>query len=359
MSRPWASTRSRFARFAGLIRDLAATGGQTVLLSTHILAEVDAICQRVILLDRGRKALDQSTDELTGGGASLEEVFTRVMTRDEATEPRGRGGGMTHTLTIASRELRSLFVSPVAYVVLTLWSVIAGTFFLASLIGFQERLIQLQQYQMLQQIELMNLNDELIEPFIGSMWVILLFLLPAVTMGLVSSEKANGTDELLLTSPISIWDIVLGKFLAGAGFVTVMTAIVAFFPALLFVYGEPELGKTISGLLCLLFVSITYVAVGIFASSVTRNQLIAFVLTFVLLVMLGMMLPFIVDITMAGSGLGRESGIAQTCAGCRREAMSTECSRVWSTRRTWRTSRFRVRFSCCSRKTVIESARWR
>ena len=71
-----------------LIQDLAATGGQTVLLSTHILAEVDAICQRVILLDRGRKVLDQSLTELTGGGISLEEVFTRVMTRDEATEPR-------------------------------------------------------------------------------------------------------------------------------------------------------------------------------------------------------------------------------------------------------------------------------
>ncbi len=218
---------------------------------------------------------------------------------------------MKRTLTIASRELRSLFVSPVAYVVLTLWSVIAGTFFLASLIGFQERIIQLQQFQMIQQIELMNLNDDLIEPFIGSMWVILLFLLPAITMGLVSSEKANGTDELLLTSPISIWDIVFGKFFAGVGFVTVMTAIVAFFPALLFVYGEPEIGKTITGLVCLLFVSVTYVAVGIFASSVTRNQLIAFIFTFVLLLILGMMLPFIVDITMAGSGLGRESGIAQ------------------------------------------------
>ena len=218
---------------------------------------------------------------------------------------------MNGTLTIASRELRSLFVSPVAYVVLTLWSVIAGTFFLASLIGFQERILQLQQYQMMQQIERMNLNDDLIEPFIGSMWVILLFLLPAVTMGLVSTEKSNGTDELLLTSPISIWDIVFGKFLAGAGFVTVMTAIVAFFPALLFVYGEPEFGKTVTGLICLLLVSVTYVAVGIFASSVTRNQLIAFILTFVLLLILGMMLPFIVDITMAGSGLGRESGIAQ------------------------------------------------
>ena len=218
---------------------------------------------------------------------------------------------MRHTGTIAARELRSLFISPVAYVVLTLWSVIAGTFFLASLIGFQERLIQLKQFQMLQEIEAMNLNDGLIEPFIGSMWVIILFLLPAVTMGLISSEKANGTDELLLTSPITIWEIVLGKFFAGVGFVAVMSAIVAFFPAILFVYGEPEFGRTISGLLSLLLVSVTYVAVGVFASSVTRNQLIAFILTFVLLLILGMMLPFIVEISMAGSGLGRDGVISQ------------------------------------------------
>ena len=217
---------------------------------------------------------------------------------------------MRHVGTIAWRELRSLFISPVAYVVLTLWSLIAGTFFLASLIGFLERRMQYQQFQMLQQIQAMNLNDDLIEPFIGSMWVILLFLLPAVTMGLVASEKANGTEELLLTSPISIGEIVAGKFLAGAGFVSVMTGIVAFFPAILFVYGDPELDRTLSGLLALLLVSFTYVAVGVFASSVTRNQLIAFVLTFVMLLIIGMMLPFLVEITMAGGGLGRDSAIA-------------------------------------------------
>lgn len=70
-----------------LIRDLAATGKQTVLLSTHILAEVEAICQRVVLIDRGRKVLDQTIAELTADGGSLEEVFTRVLTRDEADEP--------------------------------------------------------------------------------------------------------------------------------------------------------------------------------------------------------------------------------------------------------------------------------
>ena len=104
---------------------------------------------------------------------------------------------MRHVGIIASRELKSLFFSPVAYVVLTLWSVIAGTFFLASLLGFNERLMRAQQFQAFQAISEMNLNDHLIEPFIGSMWVILLFLLPAITMGLVASEKANGTDELL------------------------------------------------------------------------------------------------------------------------------------------------------------------
>ena len=69
-----------------LIQDLSATGGQTILLSTHILAEVEAICQRVILLDRGRKVLDQPLQELTAGGTSLEEVFARVMSRDESEE---------------------------------------------------------------------------------------------------------------------------------------------------------------------------------------------------------------------------------------------------------------------------------
>jgi ABC-2 type transport system ATP-binding protein len=69
-----------------LIQDLAATGGQTVILSTHILDEVEAICQRVILIARGRKALDQPLSELTAGGTRLEEVFARVMTRDASSE---------------------------------------------------------------------------------------------------------------------------------------------------------------------------------------------------------------------------------------------------------------------------------
>jgi len=190
---------------------------------------------------------------------------------------------MRHVGTIASRELRSLFVSPVAYVVLTLWAVLGAFFFLSSLVQFQEILVRLQQFQMFDRLRDMNLNDELIAPFIGTMWILLIFAIPAVTMGLFTAEKTNRTEELLLTSPITIWEIVLGKYLAACAFVALMVALVAFFPGLLFVYGDPELGKTAAGLLALLLVSLGYAAIGAFASSITRNQVIAFFVGLVIL----------------------------------------------------------------------------
>jgi len=216
---------------------------------------------------------------------------------------------MKHVFAIALRELGSLFVSPVAYVVLTLWSVLAGTFFLSSLIGFDSQIAQASQFGAQEYLARMNLNDHLITPFYGSMWIVLLFLVPAVTMGLFASEKANGTDELLYTCPLRIWEIVIGKYLAGFTFVGIMTGIVAFFPAILFLYGEPEVGKTASGLVGLLLVSMSYVGVGALASSLTKNQLIAFVLTMVSLLVIGLMLPFIVEVGIGGDSGGGGIGI--------------------------------------------------
>ena len=210
--------------------------------------------------------------------------------------------GLRHVAAIAGRELRSLFASPVAYVVLTLWSVLAGTFFLSSLVSFEEQLREAQQFQATEQLAAMNLNDSLVTPFIASMWIVLMVTLPAVTMGLYSNDKVQGTEELLLTSPIRIGEIVIGKFLAGCGFVLGMVAIVAFYPALLFLYGDPELGKTAAGLLGLLLVSFAYVAVGAFASSLTRSQLVASGLSLVLMLVLGLMLPFLADVGMVAGG---------------------------------------------------------
>ena len=219
---------------------------------------------------------------------------------------------MKRMLPIASREVMSYFSSPVAYVVLTLWSVLAGSFFLSALLGFIADEERSRQLAAIGQVSQSNLNDGLVIPFFGAMWVIMLFLLPAVTMGLFASEKANGTEELLLTSPLTGWDIVLGKFLAGSAFALLMIVIVGFFPGLLFMYGDPELGKTASGLLALFLLSLAYVAVGAFASSLTRNQIISWVLTLVILLVLGVLLPFIVDVGVLG-GRG-EQGVTAAVA---------------------------------------------
>ena len=210
---------------------------------------------------------------------------------------------MKHVGSVAGRELRGLFLSPIAYGVLALFSVLAGLFFILNLAWFNDLVLRLQQFQAFDRLEAMNLNDDLIREFYGSMSVVLLFLVPGITMGLFAAEKSNGTQELLLTSPLTIWDIVLGKFLAGALFVAVLTLIVGAFPLLLFVYGDPELGKTLTGLAGVLLVGWTYVAIGAFASSLTRSQVVAFLITFVLLLFL-LLLPAVSDLGIAAGRAG-------------------------------------------------------
>jgi ABC-2 type transport system permease protein len=211
-----------------------------------------------------------------------------------------------HVFAIAGRELQSLFVSPVAYSVMTLFAVLAGFFFLSGVLQFQEYVIRLQAFQMTDQLQELNLNDHVIAPFFHVMSVVMLFLIPGITMGLFASEKSNGTQELLLTSPITIWELVLGKFLAAAAFVALLVLLVAVFPALLFLYGDPEIGKTLAGLGALLLVGLVYAAIGAFASSVTQSQLIAFFLAFVLLLVLWM-LGFLADLGAADGAMASDS----------------------------------------------------
>lgn len=187
---------------------------------------------------------------------------------------------------VAARELSSLFVSPVAYVVLTLYALLAGFFFLLGVVSFVEILRQAQAFQAFEYLQQHNLNDALITPFLGSMSVVMIFVIPGITMGLFASEKANGTDELLLTSPLTIWDIVLGKYLAAAAFVALLGLLCGFFPLVLFQYGDPEPAKTVAGLIGLILTGLAYAAIGCFASSVTRSQMIAFILAFVILLLL-------------------------------------------------------------------------
>lgn len=216
---------------------------------------------------------------------------------------------MRHVGAIASRELRSLFVSPVAYAVLTLFVLLAGFFFLSSLLQFEEYVLRMQQFQYFDQLKELNLNDHVIAPFVGVMSIVLLFLIPGITMGLFATEKVNHTDELLLTSPLTMWDIVLGKYLAAAAFVTLLVALLALYPGILLLYGDPEVRKTLAALLGLWLVGLTYAAIGAFASSLTRNQIIAFAFSFVLLLVLWM-LGFLADLGAAGGAVSSATGFS-------------------------------------------------
>ncbi|MFQ5417099.1 MAG: ABC transporter permease [Myxococcota bacterium] len=210
---------------------------------------------------------------------------------------------MRHVTTVAGRELRGLFVSPVAYGVLSLFSVLGGVFFLLYVAEFSEWIFRLQQMQAVQQLQEINLSDHLVNGFFGSMSMVLLFLIPGVTMSLFTAEKTNGTQELLFTSPLTIWDIVIGKFVAAAAFVTLLVAVIGLFPAILFLYGDPEIGKTVAGLLGILLVGWTYAAIGCFASSLTRSQVLAFLITFVILLCI-LLVPAIADLGVAGGAPG-------------------------------------------------------
>jgi ABC-2 type transport system permease protein len=259
-----------------------------------------------------------------------------------------------HISSVAARELASLFVSPVAYGVLSLFSVLAAVFFILNLAWFNEQIFFFQQMQAMEQLERLNLNEHLIGEFYGSMSVVLLFLIPGVTMGLFAAEKTNGTQELLMTCPLTIWDVVIGK-LAGAGtFVLLLAAIVGLYPALLFVYGDPELGPTLSGLAGVLLMGWTYVAVGAFASSLTSSQVVAFLITFVMMLVL-LLLPAVSDLGLAVGA----PGVGQAL-----RALSTQPhfeQLVKGVVDTADLAYFAAAIAAFAvlTKTVVESARWR
>jgi ABC-2 type transport system permease protein len=255
---------------------------------------------------------------------------------------------------VAARELSSLFVSPVAYVVLTLYALLAGFFFLLGVVSFVETLRQAQAFQAFDFLQQLNLNDALLTPFFGSMSVVLIFVIPGITMGLFASEKANGTDELLLTSPLTVWDVVLGKYLAAAAFVLMLGLLVGFFPLVLFQYGDPETGKTVAGLLGLVLTGLAYAAIGCFASSVTRSQMIAFILAFVILLLL-LIMGAVAELGAMGNAAWLEGFLSYLSVGEHFENLSQG---LVDTRDL---SYFLVLIaaSLLFTKASIESARWR
>ncbi len=132
----------------------------------------------------------------------------------------------------------------------------------------------------------MNVNEMVVEPLLHNLAIVMVILVPAITMRSFAEEKRAGTYELLLTAPVRTAEVVAGKFIGAAVLVLVMIGLAGIFPLILLMFGNPEVGVMASGYLGLAFLGVSFVAVGIFTSSVTQNQIIAAISCFGALLLL-------------------------------------------------------------------------
>ena len=163
---------------------------------------------------------------------------------------------------IYRREVKSYFASPLAYVLTAVYLVLSGYFFTTIL--FNSRSAELSGT-------------------LGSMGMVALFLAPLLTMRALAEERRNGTDELLLTAPVSLWAIVGGKYLALVTVFLAMVVLTGTYPVVLASLGSPDWGPVASGYLGLLLLGGAFLAVGLFASSLTATPMLAAVVGFALL----------------------------------------------------------------------------
>jgi ABC-2 type transport system permease protein len=188
---------------------------------------------------------------------------------------------------IVQKEWRHYFGSPIAWVALFVWTVLFGFFYFAVFSSYLDYSMRTAQ----QAMEYggaggmkMSLNEMLIRPVIQNMAVVALFILPMLTMRLFAEEKRQGTMELLATSPLTDWEIILGKFLGAVGLYALMIAAGLFNVVLLWTYAPtpPEWKPIATAALALLLVGSSFIALGLFLSSLTKNQIIAGALGFCL-----------------------------------------------------------------------------
>ncbi len=207
-------------------------------------------------------------------------------------------------IAIYRKEMGQYLVSPVAYVVLGMFLLIGGLFYYTILTFYMERSLaasmQAMQFGTPPEVDVPSMT---INSLFGVLGQVALFLLPMATMGVYAEERRRGTIELLMTSPVTDLQIVLGKYLASFSlFLILLLPTLAYHGVLLWKSEpRPPLGILLSGYLGLLLLGGAFLALGSFISSLTESQLIAAVVTFCVALVL-----WIIDI--AGPGAGTTTG---------------------------------------------------
>jgi len=164
---------------------------------------------------------------------------------------------MKNTLNIFRKELKGYFISPIAYIVISIFLILTGWFFFSTFFLYG-------------QAEMRG--------FFSLLPIIFSFIIPAITMRLFSEEFNTGSYELLLTLPVSSMNIILGKFLAASAFASIMLIPTLFYSLFISFLGDLDWGPVIGGYVGAVLLGAAFSAIGLFASSITRNQIIAFII---------------------------------------------------------------------------------
>jgi ABC-2 type transport system permease protein len=195
--------------------------------------------------------------------------------------------GLEKAWILTQKELKQFFVSPIAYVVMMIFLTLSGYFFYIYMVQFS---LQYKNYKNMVQfyknpeiLTQFNLNQMVIAPALYNMMFVFLFILPLVMMRSFSEEMKQKTDQLLITSPITSGELIMGKFFGSFLFIMIMILPTTAYQGLLFYYSSPELGPVLTGYLGIMLYAAAGVSIGLFASSLTENQIIAAVISFVIL----------------------------------------------------------------------------
>jgi ABC-2 type transport system permease protein len=185
---------------------------------------------------------------------------------------------MRGIMAVFKKEITIAFSSPIFYAATFIFMVVSGYFFYTNAMIYTIRSFQAGQNPFL--AERLNLSDFVVKPFFGDMAIVLLLMLPLITMRSYAEEKKMGTIELLFTYPISDGAVLAGKF--AASMFTLLTMLVGTLLPLILLetFAHLDWGLILSGYLGILLLGASFIALGIFTSSLTENQIIAAVLSF-------------------------------------------------------------------------------
>jgi ABC-2 type transport system permease protein len=184
---------------------------------------------------------------------------------------------LKNSTTIALKDFRGYFSSPLAYIVIAFFMLIMGWMFFYNLSYFNMQSMQFSQYN---PGKGPTLTEGVIRPFYGNMNVIWIFLVPVLTMSLFAQERKEHTLEFLICSPVTLFEMVFGKFLAAFGMVSVMIALTLIYPAILFIVANPDPGPIIGNYLGMLLLTSCYIAIGVACSAATDSQIVAYITSF-------------------------------------------------------------------------------